>query len=39
MPGSLHAQKEFLSLVIEHIQQYHSDIYATSDNRIEFKKR
>ena len=35
---SIAAQKEFLCLVLEHIQQYHTDLFVVSDKKIESKK-
>ncbi len=38
VPNSISAQKEFLHLVLEHIQQYHSNLFVISDKKVVSKK-
>lgn len=37
LPGSLAAQKEFLNLLLENIQQYHADRFLISENNVSNK--
>ncbi len=38
LESSIDAQKEFLQLVLRHIEQYHADLFVVSDKKITSKK-